>query len=89
MAVNKVECRNALLSYSFCLRDLSLYLNSHPEDKVALREFQMCRDEFFRLKKLYLAAGGQWTIADETRDDCWAWVDGPWPWEYAFNKGGN
>ncbi len=87
--MNKTECRNTLLAYVFCLRDLSLYLNSHPNDKAALREFQMCREEYLRLKTQYLNAGGQWTIADETSDDTWTWTEGPWPWEYTFNKGGN
>ena len=72
-----------LTAYDFCLRELILYLDTHPSDREALAEFAACQKEFEALKKDYLAAGGVWTAATVCPDKVpFAWTNGPWPWEY-------
>ncbi len=80
--MTKGELRNALLSYAFCVRELNLYLDTHPDDCEALEEFRKCRSEFLRLKDEYVACGGTWTVTDSGCGDRWDWIDSPWPWEY-------
>jgi len=74
------------LRYAFCLRELNLYLDTHPNDEQAIREFKVCRDEYIKHRDEYVASGGVWDITDGVKDNSFIWIDGPWPWEYDFNK---
>ena len=74
------------LRYAFSLRELNLYLDTHPDDTQAISEFRVCRDEFLKHRDEYVAAGGVWDITDGVKGNTFTWIDGPWPWEYDFNK---
>ena len=74
--------RERLLAYSFRLRELNLYLDTHPTDIYALREFKESRNEFERLKSEYGSKGGVWFVTDADCNRRFEWIDSPWPWEY-------
>ena len=74
------------MRYAFCLRELNLYLDTHPYDQNAIAEFCKCRDEFMKHRAEYAAAGGAWDVTDAIFDRDYIWADSPWPWEYDFNK---
>lgn len=64
----------------FALMDLQLYLDTHPTDALALKEYKACSQTLKQLK-------------DEHNDTCaplhsdaedsqgWQWSRSPWPWD--------
>ena len=74
-----------LLRCAFCLRELNLYLDTHPYDRRATAEFETCLNKFMRHRAEYSAAGGAWDVSESVKDGDFTWTDGPWPWEYDFN----
>lgn len=78
-----METREDLLmkikQYKFSINDLSLYLDTHPNDINALK---LHNEYVITLKKLeeeYQEKFGPLTI--ETQMDTWLWVKDKWPWE--------
>jgi spore coat protein JB len=70
----------------FMAIDLQLYLDTHPDDadaienyKVVITESKKARDRF---EKYY---GPLCASESLRRDDYWAWIDSPWPWEEKYN----
>lgn len=69
----------------FCIQELTLYLDTHPEDKTALRLLRKHLDIREELKEAVQNESGPLTNYDhDTRD--WRWVKGPWPWEKEVNE---
>ena len=68
----------------FCIQELTLYLDTHPEDRTAMRLLQRHLNMRDDLKEAVQRESGPQTIYDnDTRD--WRWVKGPWPWEKEVN----
>jgi spore coat protein JB len=65
----------------FTLYDLSLYLDTHPTDAMALNYFKEYNDYSKLLKEAYVSAYGPLQHSDFQGGDWWNWVDKPWPWE--------
>ena len=88
---NPMPSRQQLLArineVSFAVNDLSLYLNTHPEDAEALARFR----EYARARQEALAeyAKHYGPLTIDTADDAscrsWQWIEQPFPWE---EKGG-
>lgn len=80
-------CRKDLLQWinivSFAVNDVSLFLNTHPDDENALayfHEYNKLRNQALREYAKYY---GPLTI-DTTRESCndkWNWIHEPWPWQ--------
>lgn len=80
---------------SFCVNDLTLYLDTHPTDEQALDLFHQYETERKNLLEQYEAEFEPLTVdcvkADslhQNHDSCkyagqkhFTWVDGPVPWE--------
>ena len=67
--------------YDFTLKELNLYLDTHPNCRRGLSMFErfsklraQCIDE-------YTAKYGPLTPDRNTDTQHWSWVDGKWPWE--------
>ena len=67
--------------YDFTLKELDLYLDTHPNCRRALAMFQKYRelrrkaaDEFARLY-------GPITPEQVASTEKWTWIGDPWPWE--------
>ena len=78
---NKALCE--LMALSFAITELGLYLDTHKDDKEALRLFR----EYVALagegRKRYEAAYGPLRQkASGTGKDVWSWIESPWPWEF-------
>lgn len=81
--MTQAERKKKLLAYDFCLRELILYLDTHPNDRAALNEFAACQRDYEAIKEAFLADGGVWTAAAVSPEKTpFAWSNGPWPWEY-------
>ena len=68
-----------IMSLDFSINDLSLYLDTHPNDDNVVQkhsEFVKMYDEYV---KLYESKFGPLTIY--TGGNEWDWIETPWPWE--------
>ena len=75
MLMNKIQ------KYDFAIKELNLYLDTHPNCRRALALFNRYRtlrksavDEFVR-------RFGPVTPDDTDDQQHWTWIDDPWPWE--------
>lgn len=76
---NREELMKQLMAYKFAINDMSLFLNTHPEDERALRYHNEYVCEFNKIKDEYEREFGPITF--ETEMDSWQWVTDRWPWE--------
>ncbi|MCY0902012.1 MAG: spore coat protein CotJB [Firmicutes bacterium] len=76
------ELMHALQANSFALVELQLYLDTHPDDVVATRDFAAYGQRQRLLRRAYeqefgpLQHYGESTVTAIDR-----WVFDPWPWE--------
>lgn len=87
MVKSRMNCENRplceLMALGFALTELGLYLDTHRDDKDALRlfrEYSALADEG---RKRYEATYGPLQYKNAGADkDGWNWIDDPWPWEF-------
>ena len=80
--------RNEMLKQIKCLNfaivDLSLYLDTHPNDKKALcLHNKYCKD-LKTIESMYQKVYGPLTIKYPCNK--WRWIEEPWPWEGGKNN---
>lgn len=72
---------NRIRQYDFALKELNLYLDTHPNCRRALAlfsKYKKLRDDAVRE---YNANYGPITPDQNNDDQHWSWIDDPWPWE--------
>ena len=71
-----------LMAIDFAAHDLSLYLDTHANDKEAFAAYQdllkLAEEGAQRYAKLY----GPITKRDLLNAETYTWLKSPWPWEY-------
>jgi len=65
----------------FAALDTALYLDTHPNDPVALYRHKMYTDRLKTVKEAYEMQFGPMTIFGQEVGDYWRYVNSPWPWE--------
>ncbi|HRC80627.1 MAG TPA: spore coat protein CotJB [Sedimentibacter sp.] len=65
----------------FAALDTALYLDTHPNDPVALYRHKMYTDRLKAVKEAYEMQFGPMTIFGQEVGDYWRYVNSPWPWE--------
>lgn len=77
--------KNMLLSrikkYDFTLKELNLYLDTHPNCRRALSMFRKSRELRRDAVQEYNKRFGPLTPEQVTDTQSWTWVEDPWPWE--------
>lgn len=63
----------------FAIIELGLYLNTHPEDQIALCLHREYTNQVKELKDNYQKVYGPLTIFFPCNK--WRWLENPWPWE--------
>ena len=77
---SKEEMMKNLMAYKFAVNDMSLFLDTHPDDKKALSLHNEYVKEYEKIKEEYENNYGPLSI--ETEVDSWeSWVQTDWPWE--------
>lgn len=77
------ELLKKVMEYKFAVNDLALYLDTHPNDRDALR---LHNNNVVKLKEAtneYQNRFGPLTF--ETQMNRWEWVEDKWPWERGYN----
>ena len=72
---------------AFAVQDLALYLDTHPEDTEALELYRQYQQLYQKVSQAYEREKRPLNHAAPGQGDTYAWLDDPWPWEYAANKG--
>ncbi len=65
----------------FAALDTALYLDTHPNDPVALYRHKMYTDRLKEVKDAYEMQFGPMTIFNHEVGDNWRYINSPWPWE--------
>lgn len=67
---------------SFTAVDLTLYLDTHPDDPNALGHYNAISQQLECAKKAYEEIYGPLMPFGESPSQFpWRWIRGPWPWE--------
>lgn len=77
----KEDMMRKIQEASFTLVDLNLFLDSHPNHRLALDYFQDVQKLSSELQAEYELIYGPLTAFDTNTEQGWAWVNMPWPWE--------
>ena len=64
------------------IQELSLYLDTHPNDSEAFALFQNYVELEKTAREKYVEQHGPLTQNDAALSSTYTWVNGPWPWQY-------
>jgi spore coat protein JB len=71
-----------LQAVDFVLVELTLYLDTHPQDEESITQFNHYAKERKRLKKLFESQFGPLMQYGNSFSGCpWNWNEAPWPWQ--------
>jgi len=80
--VNHQELMNRISEVQFAAIELNLYLDNHPEDQAALRDYNIMAQELKGLFTMHETNYGPlMAFGCGLSQFPWQWVDEPWPWE--------
>ena len=85
MDTNQKRLLYRIRVYDFSIQETALYLNGHPCDQAAMAHYQKCRELRKNAVEEYEQAYGPLTIAGNTNENKWCWIDDPWAWELGDN----
>lgn len=66
----------------FAALDIALYLDTHPNDPVALYRHKMYTEQLKQIKDAYEMEFGPMTIFSHEFGDKWRYINSPWPWDF-------
>ncbi|MBR3267475.1 MAG: spore coat protein CotJB [Oscillospiraceae bacterium] len=84
--MGKAELMNLTQSRAFAMRDLALYLDTHPTDSNALNQFLESKRDYEKYAKIYSERYGALSMSRVCEENGWpSWSNTPWPWEKEAN----
>lgn len=76
---NEKEAMKKVMEAMFAVNDITLYLDTHPQDRNALNLHKQYVKDFEKAKKYYEDNFGPLSMYAEM--NTWSWVYDKWPWE--------
>lgn len=73
------QMMNQIQATAFTITDISLYLDTHPEDRKMLYLHRRYCNQLRNLKDNYQKMFGPLSINCPCNK--WRWIEEPWPWE--------
>ena len=70
-----------IMQYDFALKELNLYLDTHPNCRRALAAFEKYKKLRSDVVSEYTQKYGPITPDQNTNTQRWQWIDDPFPWE--------
>lgn len=67
--------------YDFALKELNLYLDTHPDCRNALALFDKYRNIKQAAESEFNRKFGPIVPEQSNDPQHWSWIDDPWPWE--------
>ncbi|HPY86259.1 spore coat protein CotJB [Ruminococcus sp. XPD3002] len=77
----KRKLLNKIRQYDFTLKELNLYLDTHPNCPRALAMFRKYKQLRMNAVNEYVSRYGPLMPEQNNDADHWDWIDDPWPWE--------
>jgi spore coat protein JB len=71
--------------WEFTVIELTLFLDTHPNDRKAMDDFRKASEKLRMVKMAYEKKYGPLTatgLGEEQRP--WQWAESPWPWELTY-----
>lgn len=66
----------------FVLVELNLYLNTHPDDMAAIKQFNDTAQQSMTMKRQFESLFGPlMNFGNSYSQYPWSWKDVPWPWQ--------
>lgn len=84
--MGKDDLMKLIQQLGFTAFECQLFLDTHPECKMALEKFHNTHDELAMATEAYTRLYGP-LVAWGSDNDRWNWVDSPWPWHMDNGKG--
>lgn len=66
---------------AFVVKDVQLFLDTHPACESALDFFNYYNNLLAALTSEYEEKFGPLTVYGVNSDNGWTWIEEPWPWE--------
>lgn len=85
MSCSRTELLKQIQCYNFAAYDMLLYLDTHCDDKKAFKMFQSLVEKTNKLKTQYEQEFGPLSQFSAANQECFNWLDEPWPWEKEAN----
>ena len=79
---NRLQALHQVNVTAFAVKELQLYLDTHPCDTQALTLFNQYKQALSRATAEYEAQYGPLTAASAASKQSWDWICDPWPWNY-------
>lgn len=83
--MNRDELLQRLTALDFYIIDLNLYLNTHPDDRDAISNYNDMVVKARELRDQYEEKYGMLMATMSQSNYPWQWIDDPWPWQCDFN----
>ncbi len=80
--------KTELQTICFAIQELALYLDTHPDDEEALQLYRAYQKLHHQKSMEYAENCGPMTHHSPVDSKQYTWLNDPWPWELAANKGG-
>lgn len=77
-----------LMAIDFVVQELTLYLDTHKNDKEAFKMYQDFLNLTMEARKRYTEMFGPISQTDMRFTSEYTWLEYPWPWEYEANMEG-
>lgn len=81
--LSRSELLQWINAVSFAVNDVTLFLDTHPQDADALEYFDEFRRQRMQALQEYARNYGPLTIdtATASPQECWLWSTQKWPWQ--------
>ena len=79
--MNRMQLLHWINTISFTVNEMTLYMDTHPEDKEALEYFNHHNELRKQALEAYAQQYGPLTIDSMACDNSWKWASQPMPWE--------
>lgn len=79
---DKMTAMDELQALGFCVNELALYLDTHPDDEEAVAIFNTYAELYDAAVNQFQKNGKDFTQLMSGQSGKYTWLSDPWPWDY-------